>query len=419
MANIYIQGKEYNNVPSVTFNKVGGGTATYTENGSSTTIVRLDVDASGTYTAPTGTAYSPVVVPSGSAQTPITVITADPTISVNSSGLITASVEASQSVTPTVVSGYVTSGSSGTVSAIGSKTSQLPTQGATTITPSTQSQTAVASGKYTTGAVTVDPIPSQYIIPTGTIGITSNGTVDVSQYASASVSVQGSPLKFGVLRPDAEKVQSYTYDKLLVQNEGITIPAYTTTSTTIKAGAALSPTYTCDLDTYDYYILERFVSYPIYSSSANAKGREEYSITSTLYEVVDIPPSSFVAQSGKEYTSHSTSLTAVGTITRELYWSSGTAVGVYTAASYGVAQVAVAPTISSGVITVSSPNVNIRGHASYLSSTYWGYMTDIRIQYIIEIYRVPKSNTVIDGWNHTSHLEHILDCMNNNNRTLT
>lgn len=135
------------------------------------------------------TAYASASVASGSATTPATSITANPSISVNASGLITASVSASKSVTPTVSAGYVSSGTSGTVSVSGSNTSQLTTQGATTITPSTSSQTAVASGTYTTGAITVDPIPSQYIVPTGTVNITSNGTVDVTQYASASVNV--------------------------------------------------------------------------------------------------------------------------------------------------------------------------------------------------------------------------------------
>lgn len=339
--------------------------------------------------------------------------------SVNSSGVVTYSASYQGYADATVTSGYVSSYTSGGLEVNATGTLQLSTQGATTITPSTSSQTAVASGKYTTGAITVDPIPSQYIIPTGTVSITSNGTVDVTQYASANVSVQGNPLKFGVIRPDAEKVQTYSYDKLLVQNEGITIPAYSTNSATLKAGAALSPTYTCDFNTYDYYILERFVSYPIYSSSSNAKGRQEYSITSTLYEIFDVPPNSFIAQSGKAYTSHTTTLLAVGTINREFYWSSGTAVSLYTGSSYGVAQAAIAPTLSSNTLTVSSPNVTIRGSSSYLSSTYWGYMTDIRIQYIIDIYRVPKSTTVIDGWNHTSNIEHIIDCMNNNSRTLT
>lgn len=64
-------------------------------------------------------------MPSGSATTPNTTITANPTITVSDSGLITASVSGSQSVTPTVSAGYVSSGTSGTVSVNGSNTSQL------------------------------------------------------------------------------------------------------------------------------------------------------------------------------------------------------------------------------------------------------------------------------------------------------
>lgn len=64
-------------------------------------------------------------MPSGSATTPATSITANPTISVSASGLITASVSGSQSVTPSVSAGYVASGTAGTVSVSGSNTQQL------------------------------------------------------------------------------------------------------------------------------------------------------------------------------------------------------------------------------------------------------------------------------------------------------
>ena len=129
-----------------------------------------DLTASGaTVTVPEGyyAAAASKTIASGSAQTPTTTITANPNISVNSSGLITASVSGSQNVTPTVSAGYISAGTAGTVSVSGSTTSQLSTQAATTITPSTTSQTAVAAGKYTTGAVTVAAMP------TGSLGTAS------------------------------------------------------------------------------------------------------------------------------------------------------------------------------------------------------------------------------------------------------
>lgn len=112
------------------------------------------ISASGTTDV---TNYESASVASGSAKTPATTITANPTVSVNSSGLITATVSKTQSVTPTVSAGYVASGTAGTITVSGSGTNQLTTQAAQTIHPSTTDQT-IASGRYLTGAQTIKAV---------------------------------------------------------------------------------------------------------------------------------------------------------------------------------------------------------------------------------------------------------------------
>lgn len=71
---------------------------------------------------------------------------ATPVITVSSTGLITAK--------STQTAGYVSDGTK-------SATKQLTTQSAKTVTPSTSSQTAVSSGRYTTGNVTVAAVPTE------------------------------------------------------------------------------------------------------------------------------------------------------------------------------------------------------------------------------------------------------------------
>ena len=157
-----------------------------------------------TYIRPTGTKsitgsgntdvtnYATASVAAGSASTPATSVTANPTISVGSDGKITASVSKTQSVTPSVSAGYVSSGTAGNITVSGSGSYQLPTDAGSVVTPSTSQQTVDVDGKFMTGDVVVNPIPSEYIIPTGTKQITANGTgIDVAQYAAVDVNVSG------------------------------------------------------------------------------------------------------------------------------------------------------------------------------------------------------------------------------------
>ena len=117
---------------------------------------------------------------------------ATPSVSINSSGLITASA--------TQTAGYVSAGTK-------SGTKQLTTQAAKTITPTKSSQTAVASGVYTTGAVTVAAIPSQYV---------DNSTVDAveSDVMSGKKFGANGSVKTGTFTIDSELS---TQDDLIAQ----------------------------------------------------------------------------------------------------------------------------------------------------------------------------------------------------------
>lgn len=96
---------------------------------------------------------------------------ATPSITVSTAGEITAS--------STQTAGYVSAGTK-------SATKQLTTQAAKTITPSKSSQTAVAKNVYTTGAVTVAAIPSQYITTTDATAAASEIFSGKTAYANGS-----------------------------------------------------------------------------------------------------------------------------------------------------------------------------------------------------------------------------------------
>ena len=139
---------------SITADSGYTGLGTVTVNAISSTYVGSDIPrrASSDLTASGAT----VTVPAGyyasqASKSVATATHANPTASINSSGLITAS--------HTQGAGYISAGTT-------TGTLQLTTQAAKTVTPTKSSQQAVASGVYTTGAVTVAAIPSEYITTT-------------------------------------------------------------------------------------------------------------------------------------------------------------------------------------------------------------------------------------------------------------
>lgn len=235
-------------------------------------------------------------------------------------------------------------------------------------------------------------------------------------------------LKMGVVRPDAELVQTWSGDYLVHADKEVTIPTYSTTSTTLVAAAAQTTTATLTNASYRYYVLERFLTIPQYSITTKAAGRQEYHWSSYCYEIVYLPANSVQALvDTTAYASRNTAVFVAGAQIRQLYCATSTTFGLYTSTSYGVAQVVTAPAVSSGTaasptLTVTAPSCTIRGSGTYLSKTYYNAITDIRCQYVIELYRVPLSTTStygIDGWGVYSQTDHILDCVQTSTHKLT
>lgn len=227
-------------------------------------------------------------------------------------------------------------------------------------------------------------------------------------------------LKNFALRPDAEIVKTWSYNVSAVNDWSLTIPSYSTSAQTVKATSAASETYTLDYDNYDYYVTERMLSIPTYSISTKGKGRVEYWAGAYAYEVVQIPANSIHAlvDTTKYYTSRNVTVSSVGAAYRSVYYSSGTAIGLYNNAVYSVVQTAVTPSISSGVLTMNTPNCTMRGSTSYFVNTYFNAITDIHYQWIAELWRVPKNNMNIDGWTSEQQLFHVIDCVDNTNHKL-
>jgi len=86
-----------------------------------------------------------------------------PIFNIDNNGLITVENNRLTNTYPITNTGYLEYTKELTVVVSGTSSYQLDTQAAATITPTESSQTAVASGKYTTGTVTVGAISSNYV----------------------------------------------------------------------------------------------------------------------------------------------------------------------------------------------------------------------------------------------------------------
>lgn len=251
--------------------------------------------------------------------------------------------------------------------------------------------------------------------PTGTktIDINQNGTTteDVASFAFAEINTAVPQIQQIILRPDAELVQSWTYDKRIVADEGVTLPAYTTVNQTLKATEQLDE-ITADVDHYRYYVTARSLVIPEYNTTNTGRGRFEWSSMIASHGFVFTPMAELHPLIDGEYTIATNSAAVQGGASyRGLYFTSATGISIYATTTYGIWTSYAAPTYVIGKMRISSPSLTMRGQPNILDEPYWEALTDIRFQYIIEMWRVPIDSLGYSGWQEQQSIDKALDCL--------
>ena len=257
---------------------------------------------------------------------------------------------------------------------------------------------------------------------TGTALFTGGVTKDANGFlVLADTGTPTTVLTLSTMRPDVQKVKTWTYDKYIVDDEGISIGSYSTSEKTLLASSTLSSdTYTYSYNDYNGFLVIRMLAIPSYSITSNGKGRVEYWCSNCMYEFTDVPPNLYksILNPSHMVTSRTIATYQSGNYIRLVYYSAANTLAAYSTAAYGTFMTVQAPSISSGKVTFKTPILKIRGHATYFTSTYYNALTDIRYQYIAELYIAPKNNLNFDGFDMSQGVINICNDVNNNNGTL-
>lgn len=256
---------------------------------------------------------------------------------------------------------------------------------------------------------------AQFDDTTGTTATAADIANGKTAWANGSLltgTASGGSAQEYIMRPDAELVHTYSADELLVEDRGVALPAYATSAKVLVTGANLTPTVTVDYSKYDYFITMRGLAIPQYNTTTKQKGRCDYGASSYLYELAVVPANEIKTIDGsKTYTSRNAVIAGHGNAGREVYWTSATAIGVANNVTYGAYCTGQTPTISGTTLTVKAPVYGIRGNTSQMTSGAWGTMTDIRFQWVIQVWRAPIAE--LAGWEHTNAIRSIFEDVRN------
>ena len=139
---------------------------------------------------------------------------------------------------------------------------------------------------------------------------------------------------------------------------------------------------------------------PEYSVNTVGKGRQEYAINGAMYEITNTPANTMTAiiDPSLKITTDQRTVLLSGNFVRIIYYSGNTAVAKYDSAAYGYNQTVQIPAISNNTLTLKSPAFIVRGHTTYFTSTYMNAVSDVRYQFVQEVFRVKKDEYNISGW---------------------
>ncbi len=214
-----------------------------------------------------------------------------------------------------------------------------------------------------------------------------------------------------------ELVKRYTYDKKLIRDGVIqSFPAYKTSSLTIVNMDTIEQ-LTLDYANYYYFLIGRTLTTPIFNTNVKAAGRPEYNM-STYIGFPFYGPSDIPCISDPDKTADQSSVSLSKGIAEHVlvYWNSENTIQAVET-QYGISQnMGVIQTATSNTLTVKNPAVIMRGFNTYFNQTYWEALTDVRCQYVIEVYRQLKQGISNSFW---WNYDYIIDRIRTNNGALT
>lgn len=286
--NVTVAGAAYNSVPAVNLPKTGGGTALFVDTASDTVDAANLIDG---YTAHDA-----------------------------SGNLITGQL------------GPMSNADIDSITGGGGSTINLQDK---TVTPTTSQQSVTADTGYDgLDTVTVNAIPSEYVIPTGTKSITANGTgIDVTEYASVDVDVPTGASNFvhgEFTTQGSAGAQSVT---IPYTGSGYPIMAYVV----VKGGAYVSGTtwynsvqrYAVGVWTMSKSVMS---SSPTYSTS----GTQNQAVTCAIYKNSTSSSTSYTRTSAMNTNTFSSS-NASNAAATAVRFKSATSMSVYVnTSSYGL-----------------------------------------------------------------------------------